>query len=426
MHIFIGSREVAGIGRSLALGFRELGHDAHLVTSLSHPFSYNGKDKVGGALKLWRWLGDIAARPGNIVVRLLARALNRLASFFVLLWAAARFDAFLFLFGSTITSTGFELYLLRRLRKRLIFVYLGSDVRPPYMDGFYLLSAGVDRNPDNIRRVTRRLVARLRRQERYADHLVNAPGTAQFGYREYVNSFAIGMPVARDPRRAPSDAIRPGQQVRVLHCPSHPIAKGSAAIRDAIGALLDKGHMIDFVELTGVPNSVVVDELMRCDFIVDQVYSDTPMAMFAAEAASIGVPSVVAGYFAKAAQGFIAPQDRPPSLYVTPTGLQDAIEKMVVDTEYRRDLGRRAREFIETRWSPRQVAARYIRLIEGDAPAGWLLHPSDSIYASGAGAPEEMLGQAIAELVGRHGEAALHVDDKPRLRRELLRLAGLG
>ena len=52
---------------------------------------------------------------------------------------ARRYDAFVFLYGETITNTGFELTLLRWLGKRTVVVFVGSDARPPYIDGGWLL-----------------------------------------------------------------------------------------------------------------------------------------------------------------------------------------------------------------------------------------------------------------------------------------------
>ena len=47
---------------------------------------------------------------------------------------------------------------------------------------------------------------------------------------------------------------------------------------------------------SGQPNSVVLEQLARCDFIIDQLYADFPMPGFATEAAWFGKPAVTAGY----------------------------------------------------------------------------------------------------------------------------------
>ena len=84
--------------------------------------------------------------------------------------------------------------------------------------------------------------------------------------------------------------------IRILHSPSSPEVKGTYLIRQAINALKAKGYPIDYVEIMGKPNTVVIAELEKCDFIVDQLYSDTPMSGFATEAAFFGKTAVVGGY----------------------------------------------------------------------------------------------------------------------------------
>ncbi len=121
--------------------------------------------------------------------------------------------------------------------------------------------------------------------------------------RPFVNYFRIGMPRPRSQQvemTADSEdhyearsALRP---TRILHAPSHPRAKGTDRIRLAVESLRSKGYEIEYTELTNAANAEVLAHLHECDFVIDQLYSDTPMATFAAEAADVGRPSVVGGY----------------------------------------------------------------------------------------------------------------------------------
>jgi glycosyltransferase involved in cell wall biosynthesis len=423
LRIFIGVIEISGVGRSLSRGFSALGHEAHLVTAVSHPYAYGGRTGRNGLLGAWRAVGDVGARSPNRAVALAAKIASRAAAFAVLLWAAFRYDAFIYLFGSTITKTRLELALLKFLKRKIIFVYMGSDVRPPYIDGFLYGDDDSDDMLNFIQRRTRGNFRRIRSQERYADYLVNAPATSQFASRPYIDWFAVGLPVSidRPPRGGEPAAV--AVKVRILHSPSSPVAKGSLAIEKAIGNLIAKGHPIDFVRLIGVPNAAVLEELSRCDFTVDQLYSDTPMAAFAAEAAAMGVPSVVAGYFAKDIASQIDPQDLPPSLYVLPDAIEDAIERMIVDPGFRRDLGRRARQFVETQWSPEKVAANYLRMLTDDVPKQWVRSPCDNQYFEGGGVAKENLRRTVRAFIDKFGTGMLCLDDKPVLKRKLISFA---
>ena len=55
----------------------------------------------------------------------------------------------------------------------------------------------------------------------------------------------------------------------------------------------NEGLPLEYVEIVGQPNDIVLAEIARSAFVIDQLYSDTPMAGFAAEAARLGKPAIV-------------------------------------------------------------------------------------------------------------------------------------
>ncbi len=142
--------------------------------------------------RIGRWRQSIARE--RVALKIVALTLHRLLGWVVLALALFRFDSFIFLFGQTITDTAIELRLLRLLRRRVIFIYVGSDVRPPYMDGTGSLADGAVPDPRSLAKMSRRIRARVAQHERFADYIVNAPATAQFNSRRYINWFEMGFP----------------------------------------------------------------------------------------------------------------------------------------------------------------------------------------------------------------------------------------
>ena len=352
-----------------------------------------------------------------------------ICGWFVLVHAFPRYDAFIFLYGQTITNSAFELWLLKRFRRKIIFVYVGSDVRPPYMDGGLFPGAATDQLPSAaaLMRAVRQSKRNIQLHERYADHLVNSPSTAHFHERPYINWFALGIPKALTAcSQIPSRQTCRSGVVRILHSPSHPLAKGTADILEMLDNLRRKGHSIELVKVQGMPNDVVLQELARCDFIVDQLYADTPLAAFATEAAFFGKPAVVGGYFAASVTECIEPDDIPPSLFVTPNDLEMAIERLVVDSSFRLQLGEQARQFVISRWSLTGVAGRYLQLLNDDIPDHWLCDPAAVSYLSGSGLPERRTRRLLVLLLDRFGASALQVQDKPGLEAALIEFARVG
>jgi glycosyltransferase involved in cell wall biosynthesis len=423
MRILIGTIEISGIATELCAGLRDAGIDAQTVFRLSHQFSYDRTPVIPWVVRFWQYLGGLRASSRSAPLRFVLKGTHFIWGFLVLLWAVRRFDVFLFLFGTGITDTTLELRLLRFLKKKLIFFYVGSDERPPFMNGVVTLH-----NPEptlaDLDRLSRRKKRQIQRCERYADFCIGSPFSGQFHSRPFVKCFSLGIPKHRETVSLVPGAAEPRTRVRIVHAPSQSESKGSAYIVGMVERLRAKGHAFDFVKLEGVPNSHVIAEISRCDFIVDQLFSDTPMAAFATEAASLGKPSIVGGYMSMEMRQYLDDEDIPPTMYVHPDEFESAMERMILDADLRRDLGRRAREFVATRWSRAEITQRYLRLFNGDIPENWWFDPQDIRYVHGYGMPEERLKRLLGELVRTYGLDVLGVSDKPRLQQRFLDLIG--
>lgn len=424
MRVLIGPVEIAGIASGLAKGFCGLGVDARVLLSIPHPFAYQQATPNDWILQVWQRLGAarLATARAQIARKIFFVVAHSFWRWVVLIRAVFQFDAFLFLFGETITNTHFELWLLRYLGKRVIFIYVGSDTRPPYMDGGRFPGTPEGELPTQalLKSLTVRLKRRIQLHERYADYLVNAPATAQFHQKPYINWFAMGLPKMIS---AHSDASRkPDGKVRILHAPSNPLAKGSPQILEMIGRLQKKGHDIELIEIQGMPNEHVLEQLANCDFVVDQLYSDTPLAAFALEAAYFGKPAVVGGYFADQIKKYVLADDVPPSLFVHPDEFEAAVERLILDPMLRVELGERSQRFVSERWNISTVAKRYMALLNDEVPAHWWSDPREILYVEGSGLPRQRVQRLVASLLV-DGTGHLCVADKPLLEKALLDLA---
>jgi hypothetical protein len=426
MRILIAPVEIAGIAAGLCEGFQENGVIAQVCFSIEHPFRYSRSKDTPWIVRVWQSLGRQRAKTSriNFLSKFIFVLLHRAWSFFILFWALRNFDCFIFLYGSTLTNTRFELWLIRFLRRRIVFIYAGSDSRPPYMDGGYSPGGVDDVIPAsmsicNAVRATKR---RVDLQQKYADYVVCSPASGQFLSRAYIDWFAMGIPKAC---QVSSPALRSDSPVvRILHAPSSPLVKGTSVILDALDRLRKRGYAFDLIQLQGKSNSEVIEALDECDFIVDQLYSDTPLAAFATEAAFRGKPAVVAGYYVEEIGRHLRAEDIPPSLFVLPHHIEGAVERMIGDVEFRLQLGLSAQRFVSERWTNSAVAARYLQLLrEESIPSSWWRDPSCISYALGSGLACERTAMMVKSVVDNCGVSALKVSDKPVLERALLELA---
>lgn len=339
--------------------------------------------------------------------------------FFTILREARKSDIFIFLCGETFSQTRLDYIYLRMLKKQSIAIYLGSDSRPCYIDGFAQYS-------------TRGLLARLQRQkknirnaERYCSYIVNNPAGGQLHQKKFLNWFMLGVPsVPREQADVVDTTTRKSSRpIRVLHAPSSKGAKGTVEILNIIDNLKSAGHQIDLKLLSGVPNSAVIEAIKQCDFVIDQLYSDTPMAAFATEAATLGKVSVVGGYFSDEIGNYLPDQMIPPTLYVHPEKVQEAVEFLVSNPDELADRSEKVNSFVTEYWSIELIAERYLRLFNDDIPDEWWVDPYEIDYVGGCGLSESVAARTVRDMIESYGPSALGVDDKPRLLQNLIALS---
>ena len=416
MRVFIGTVDIAGYQSSLAEGFHELGVDVVRVAYVRHPFGYSDPDQPGMVFRLIRFTArkrGAAAERRRVtrhawhIAQLPLRAL-------LLAWVAVRCDAVLLGYGSRIFSR-YDLPLLRAVGKPVVCSFNGSDSRPPYVDGFL---SRPNSTPVHIRRATKRTIRRIRWHERFATAIVSHAPSSQLHRRPFVPSFVMGSPTQQIVQTPPVRDRADGP-IRILHSPSNPDLKGSSVIAAAVEHVKARGYAIEFSEIRGRPNREVIEALEDCDLVIDQIYSDQPLASFAAEAASLGVPALVCGY---AADDPGAALTRVPSFFVQPEQLEATLVALLENDEARIAMGAEAYAFVSDVWHPRSVAERYLRLINGQPDPDWLLDPRVVTYPLGCGLSRDAVAAIVSQLVARYGRAALGVDDKPELERRLLEL----
>ena len=413
--IFIGLQEIANYYASLRTGLEELGYDAVLVTVARHPFY--GMVSGGRVPAVARLAMSAAERDEWLAGRRSVTSawwfvVARVLRLPLLLWAVARCQVFILGFGSSFFLY-LELPVLKLFRKRIVYIFHGSDSRPPYVDG---MLSGPDawRDPATVVRRTRRTKRRLRIIDRWADVVVDNPLSAHLHERPVVSIQAIGIPRVppRDTARAPSDVVR------VVHSPSNRYAKGSDAIRSTVDRLKARSLPIELVELSGVPHDQVVDALAGADIVVDQLYSDLALSGFASEAAAAGLPVLVGGYGRKEIVEALCGRPFPPVVFCRPEDLEQELEDLVTDAKRRRQLGASARSFMEREMRPVAVAQRLMEAISGARPE-WTFDPRSITYVHGVGLTESVAQTLVHVTIEHGGLGSLCVTDKPALEARL-------
>ncbi len=430
--IFVGIQEISGFYSNLCRGFRKLNVPYRFVTFSPHPYGYDREAERPLLVRCRHWciqVAMIASMPR--ILKRVCFLLGNLVVFPWVLYTCLRHDVFIFGFGQSLLHNQWDLRILKFLRKKVIFnLSHGSEARPPYIDGAFH-EAVVD-SPAAIAQLVHQTQKRLQcvqRIESYSSIIIGSIYTAQFFQKKFVNYLQLGLPFDGSSDLARADAspaiCSRDKAVRILHAPSNPTAKGTPFVVEAIENLRRKGYSITYVEVQGRPFSDVFEEIKKADFVVDQIYSDTPMAGFACEAAWYGKPAVVGGYGLQTLQSFIPESLFPPSMLCLPEQIESAIEFLIADVDARERLGRRAQEFVRSQWSCEAVAARYRCLISGDIPEHWMFDPKKVAYVDGCCLSRARGRKNIQAVIEYSGVGGLGVAHRPDMEAALLAVADL-
>lgn len=326
---------IAGQAWQYAQGLRECGAQARvLIIGEPGGFRYPSDDVV----RLPR------SRSGAWLVR--GREVVR---------AAARYDVLHFHFGQLLTSRPAEAAIYRRLGRKPVMHYWGSDVR--------LASVLSEGNPWIAE------LAPLLEDERIVrgrlERLGRALPTAivsDIELERYVAPYHAR--VARIPQAVDLPVLTgdgPGTEhagvCTVAHLPSRRGIKGTRHVIEAVDELHRRGRRFRFDLIEGVPNAEAQRRVAAADIVVDQLLLGTH-----------GIAALEAMALAKPVIGYVRPDlrgDYPADLPIVdadPHRLLAVLDELLADPDRRATLGHAGRRYVGRRHGRRGVAEQLLRL----------------------------------------------------------------
>ena len=430
--IYIGPSEIAGYYNNLTLGLKNHGVNCDFIPLNKHAFGYEEASHIPLLVRFIRFFNSVRLPyfwfiPFKIIFIFLAQVLSACW----LICAIFKYDIFIFSFGRSLLRGNLDLPILKFFGKTILSnIGHGSEARPPYLDGSFQNSYGNSyfRNKKMLR-YARKIKKKLKFIENYSDIIVGSPASSsQFTKKNQINWFALGIPCQPDylsERLNFKQEKKKGKNntIVILHAPSNPLVKGTQKIQKAIESLQDEGFNIDFRLISGRAHTEVLANLEECDLVIDQIYSDTPLAGFGVEAAWFKKATIVSGYsFDEIKQ--LTPQDCfPPSLLCKPHEIKDVIRDYISNPALMYNSGCAAFDFVSKNWSRNTVAEKWIRLLENEIPNNWWYDPNLTNFVVSAGQNIEVTIRNIKQQLDYFGPASLQVSHNPNLQKLLISLS---
>lgn len=434
--ILIAPLEISGYFRSLASGFRELGYECLQLSYRNLGGAFHS-DNRGSWPRLVRigyklsFRGKAAGRKLGIKNRRVLLGLRAPGEFLIFvwtLWAIARYQVFIFGFGGSLWPWNLDLPVLRFFGKTVISnMSLGSESRPPYMNGALRDDINHELSGSELFKKTRFISRRLAWHQSHCSYVIGSPmSTSQLATKPFINSFLIGTPVSPWKGASPSIEItKVPDVVNVLHAPSRKLTKGTAEIRRIIQRLRGQGYPVRLKILENVSNDDVLRAIRDADLIFDQIHSDIPWPVFSSEAGMLGKCPLFGTLDKSQLQKLTPPDMFPPFAISSSEELEATLELLVKDSRLREKIGNESQKFVLGQLSPVTVAKKYETLFCFNTPKDWFFDPGSACYLFGNGQSAEATALSIRKLVSAKGEKGLMVKN-PNLRQELLLLARNG
>jgi len=420
MRIFVGLTEVAGVYSRIVESLRLDGYPVSFSQLSQHPFYYPAENELSD-YRYERFL-KFPIDAKNQKIRVLLRIFFRLH---LMVWAIRKFDVFVFVAGGSFLPKNIDLYLLRLFRKRIVsHIGHGSEARPAFMDGaHWSIAIQKDCPIRSIYKTTHRQQRHMRRIERLSTELIASPLTSQFLSRRAISSGVLGVPCPKNSRTPVKESadIRT-KSIKIVHAPSNRRAKGSDQIAKMISVESTKHPNIEYVELFNRSNAEVIRELEDADLVIDQLYSDTFLAGLGVEAASLGVPALVGNYGIGILKNLYDSSLIPPAFVVHPTHIESKLSELLENVNVLQEVGKCAKEFIQTRQSPKVVADRFIDIANGSFPDDWYFSPIEVSYIHGLGLAEDELVKICKDGLDTYGDKFFRLHNRLDLREEIYRL----
>jgi hypothetical protein len=414
-------RDLAEYHANLHDGFDQLEIKNHFFFEASHAFYTCEKNRS----MVERWiilLNNFIYRSKNnffqkIIKFIFLRPLIIVLKVILFPYFLCRYDVFIFGANYSFLGLYIDRIFLKIMGKIIIDPVSGSDVRPPYLNGGYS-----DLSIKKIHQDTHKKSFWLHVKLMFTTHIIDHPTVSQFHNKKYIPHLYVGFPFSLPPM----EDVKKRKKPLILHAPSNPKIKGSDIIREVISELKSEFEF-EYEELVGVPHTTVLKKIQECHFVINELYSDTPMAGLDTEAAGLGRASIVGGYNLDMVCKTIKNKEIPPSYRITPTKeeLKKAVIHLLTDPKYCQKLGEEAQKFVQKNWNSKAVAQKYLDIIHGDIPEEVMQSADDDIDVYGCGLNVRDRNHMIFDMVEKYGEKSLCLEAKPKLKDALLRECGL-
>ena len=322
--------------------FRSLGHETYTVVWSKEIFNPTSQyDEV--LRERHRSHRPTASPPKNVSESIFDTARAGVKELSVFLKVLGKCDTFIFIFGTSFLPRFWDYPILKMCGKRIISVFLGSDIRYWYAYEQEMRLLGWEqelrpyieyRKSDPADFFARKLRV-VQAAERYADLILSNPEMGQLQTRPYMCAvFPLDLSQYR--------FNVPGREVPVIvHAPTDADAKGTRYVLSTLEQLRKEGIRFKFRLIQRMPHNQFREVLANADIVIDHLFGH---ALGALAAESLATGNVVLGRY-NPSYAHIPPDC--PVVNVNKDTLAFELRRVILDRNLRQRLAHAGREYVQ-------------------------------------------------------------------------------
>lgn len=346
IRILISGAEICGWINLYSEGFRRLGYPVTTVIKSKDVYRHDLTYDINLE-------ADIPQKKYELYKRLKFRfKINHLIE---------QHDVFIFLYaGESLRSAGKDYPLIKKLGKRIISVCVGSDIRywPAALGEYVHLvnSVNLIGLRKNVYKIDR-FEGPLRIIEKYSDVILSVPDQSSLAMRPYYH--------LRVPLNVQQYCCKINDRVipKVIHFAAPNRSQASKFYSGIISELKNEGCQFEYLQIPPVSHSELKKILEEADIVLDSPHIPGPGALGIESMASGTI--VLSNYLGKE---YLSPKFHLPIVAVDESNAKEKLKFVIANKEYREDLAKQGRAWVEKMNSCELAAAELIEILEGKHP----------------------------------------------------------
>ena len=340
LRVLFGPVHIAGNFLGYSRGLSKLGIESKIVLTQPHSFKYDegNIEYLSGKIDLNKV--DLRLKSGKI------RGSFNLSNYKFMNFID-RFDIFHFIFGYSLLPDRRDIPILKAKGKKIVMQFCGCDIRCREIINNEKRPVSVcdDCSIECLTQPKKELAAFW---EENADAIISHPEYSQLLKKKYYN-FIIGI----DTSRWKPVNYQENSKVLIAHAPSAQDIKGTKYVIEAVDRLKSERDDFEFILLEKLPNEELKKIIERADIVIDQLMCGW-YGHFAVECMALGKP--VLAYFDENWRRQVPYAKDAPIFNTTKQNIYENLKKLLDNSDLRREIGRKSREYAENVHNDEKVA----------------------------------------------------------------------